>query len=110
MIRRPPRSTLFPYTTLFRSLHRQHAVFMSDLDVLRIPAGQGQLEAEVICGFPRVAVGCPARGLATQRPERLVKQAIDLEIKGVVSREYHSALLTCRYLNTCVNVLSLGVS
>src|SRR3712207_8352394 len=44
MIRRPPRSTLFPYTTLFRSeqqedvrdepgllLHRQHAV----ADVLR---------------------------------------------------------------------------
>src|SRR2546429_6454025 len=26
MIRRPPRSTLFPYTTLFRSLHRHHAV------------------------------------------------------------------------------------
>src|SRR2546429_8868110 len=25
MIRRPPRSTLFPYTTLFRSLYRQHA-------------------------------------------------------------------------------------
>src|SRR2546429_5898130 len=24
MIRRPPRSTLFPYTTLFRSLGRQH--------------------------------------------------------------------------------------
>src|SRR5256885_5495598 len=24
MIRRPPRSTLFPYTTLFRSHHRQH--------------------------------------------------------------------------------------
>src|SRR5437016_8576364 len=23
MIRRPPRSTLFPYTTLFRSLHHQ---------------------------------------------------------------------------------------
>src|SRR5258707_8561472 len=25
MIRRPPRSTLFPYTTLFRSVHRPHA-------------------------------------------------------------------------------------
>src|SRR5256885_10303587 len=24
MIRRPPRSTLFPYTTLFRSLHLRH--------------------------------------------------------------------------------------
>src|SRR3989442_4411294 len=29
MIRRPPRSTLFPYTTLFRSLRRDH-----DLPVL----------------------------------------------------------------------------
>src|SRR5688572_10031763 len=27
MIRRPPRSTLFPYTTLFRSLDRSQAVF-----------------------------------------------------------------------------------
>src|SRR3989442_8705907 len=26
MIRRPPRSTLFPYTTLFRSLKRQDSV------------------------------------------------------------------------------------
>src|SRR2546426_3408712 len=26
MIRRPPRSTLFPYTTLFRSSHKQHCV------------------------------------------------------------------------------------
>src|SRR2546422_7447590 len=25
MIRRPPRSTLFPYTTLFRSPHARHA-------------------------------------------------------------------------------------
>src|SRR2546426_4345854 len=28
MIRRPPRSTLFPYTTLFRSLHRQFRAFL----------------------------------------------------------------------------------
>src|SRR5688572_32683534 len=26
MIRRPPRSTLFPYTTLFRSVHREQLV------------------------------------------------------------------------------------
>src|SRR2546430_5717511 len=30
MIRRPPRSTLFPYTTLFRSLSVQHAVPLDD--------------------------------------------------------------------------------
>src|SRR2546430_17279085 len=28
MIRRPPRSTLFPYTTLFRSTHDQHVVYV----------------------------------------------------------------------------------
>src|SRR2546430_9666471 len=30
MIRRPPRSTLFPYTTLFRSLIAQLAAFRED--------------------------------------------------------------------------------
>src|SRR3712207_9091012 len=33
MIRRPPRSTLFPYTTLFRSLHpRIHGGILADLE------------------------------------------------------------------------------
>src|SRR2546427_1500806 len=36
MIRRPPRSTLFPYTTLFRSHHRPGAA-------PRRPAGERQL-------------------------------------------------------------------
>src|SRR5438270_10616076 len=42
MIRRPPRSTLFPYTTLFRSLdgfgHEQH-------DVHRIECSSGSLSS-----------------------------------------------------------------
>src|SRR3712207_9012178 len=33
MIRRPPRSTLFPYTTLFRSRRRRHQVLVP-VDVL----------------------------------------------------------------------------
>src|SRR5256885_12027874 len=46
MIRRPPRSTLFPYTTLFRSVHNHHvverlrglgAVFVDEL--AQVPAG-----------------------------------------------------------------------
>src|SRR3712207_4603302 len=32
MIRRPPRSTLFPYTTLFRSLHGQSAHIAQGVD------------------------------------------------------------------------------
>src|SRR5688572_32750749 len=39
MIRRPPRSTLFPYTTLFRSAVRLHAL------VLPFPDAPGQLAA-----------------------------------------------------------------
>src|SRR2546427_8452527 len=31
MIRRPPRSTLFPYTTLFRSVHAAHVAHQRDL-------------------------------------------------------------------------------
>src|SRR2546426_2726449 len=31
MIRRPPRSTLFPYTTLFRSPHDRSVVFLQKL-------------------------------------------------------------------------------
>src|SRR5256885_11036119 len=34
MIRRPPRSTLFPYTTLFRSTHDRNANLKSDIEVV----------------------------------------------------------------------------
>src|SRR2546422_1847983 len=46
MIRRPPRSTLFPYTTLFRSLHRGIGLRASQGDAgdvgERIPAVGGE--------------------------------------------------------------------
>src|SRR3712207_8471826 len=38
MIRRPPRSTLFPYTTLFRSLHGRSAEQRLAIDLLMDPA------------------------------------------------------------------------
>src|SRR5258705_1190624 len=41
MIRRPPRSTLFPYTTLFRSLHPH-------LDAARVTLGRSYLESKQI--------------------------------------------------------------
>src|SRR2546422_4433049 len=57
MIRRPPRSTLFPYTTLFRSLlerrglwqmHRQHAVVEIGADLLRVDVVGNRERAVVI--------------------------------------------------------------
>src|SRR2546423_11999657 len=44
MIRRPPRSTLFPYTTLFRSLPDPHALLLWIGD-----AGE-PLEEALLCG------------------------------------------------------------
>src|SRR2546422_1830371 len=48
MIRRPPRSTLFPYTTLFRSLrrhgrrHRRLRLVLVGQCARRNPAGEGE--------------------------------------------------------------------
>src|SRR5438309_8786958 len=41
MIRRPPRSTLFPYTTLFRSVHSTGVILAALLGVKRRPGGGG---------------------------------------------------------------------
>src|ERR1041385_5816487 len=51
MIRRPPRSTLFPYTTLFRSdeLHR-HRSYFSDLE-----PGDGLVRLEDLLKFGAAA-------------------------------------------------------
>src|SRR2546422_5923764 len=42
MIRRPPRSTLFPYTTLFRSHPVVH------LEIAEIPGGRGAAARELV--------------------------------------------------------------
>src|SRR3712207_9400898 len=40
MIRRPPRSTLFPYTTLFRSTGKRHPLLLTAGEFLRTPLGE----------------------------------------------------------------------
>src|SRR2546430_13920923 len=86
MIRRPPRSTLFPYTTLFRS---SRPVIMDDVsEVVRIPVGGGEEPAVPRASSPpsdwftlaaRAAVGLVALGaeasmqifrMASGAPER----------------------------------------
>src|SRR2546430_9835003 len=41
MIRRPPRSTLFPYTTLFRSLKADRPVILSELHPVQLERASG---------------------------------------------------------------------
>src|SRR3712207_8752507 len=51
MIRRPPRSTLFPYTTLFRSFSHGSALPLFAQDVVRTGAeGLGTLNASLSIG------------------------------------------------------------
>src|SRR2546430_8975127 len=52
MIRRPPRSTLFPYTTLFRSLRT--ACVGADAGLRALPVSRQRLRAN---GLPRAGVG-----------------------------------------------------
>src|SRR2546430_17582493 len=62
MIRRPPRSTLFPYTTLFRSFllpHRRGPIRVGDQFVLDLP--KKTFHAAFFDGFKRDPVNarCP---------------------------------------------------
>src|SRR5256885_13537174 len=58
MIRRPPRSTLFPYTTLFRSLQSVRSGEV-DFGVVIDPQGRDDLHCETILSEPFCLV-CPA--------------------------------------------------
>src|SRR2546430_5245886 len=62
MIRRPPRSTLFPYTTLFRSIEGDHISIGAPNSFFRDRLLQHHLEAlqsaaqECLGGHPRVSI------------------------------------------------------
>src|SRR3712207_9042095 len=53
MIRRPPRSTLFPYTTLFRSRRRRSEIPDRCRDLGQFPVARRQLSTTVRRGVPQ---------------------------------------------------------
>src|SRR3989449_11615017 len=80
MIRRPPRSTLFPYTTLFRSLPRS-----------RPPGGTGPLPGiHHAAAPPAPRAQAALRSLGAPRPSRIgesrLTAAIDEQTAGRPSR------------------------
>src|SRR3712207_8359141 len=68
MIRRPPRSTLFPYTTLFRSLLPGNAGAAVDLRPARQP--RLCLEAAALMGGVCVGLGAQRRPRPDDRQDR----------------------------------------
>src|SRR5256885_3833192 len=63
MIRRPPRSTLFPYTTLFRSVHFGSCVLEGEGGPWR-PAKTVMIVRRVACAAPAAADPAAPRNLA----------------------------------------------
>src|SRR3712207_8304256 len=90
MIRRPPRSTLFPYTTLFRSRElpggKAHQVRLAQ--VCLWPRGDGADAQLLRCGAPATAAGS-AGAVLDVSPSRSEEHTSELQ-----SRQY----LVCRLL------------
>src|SRR5687768_18260867 len=65
MIRRPPRSTLFPYTTLFRSQHRESDGLL------------GELHRHAVVGDPDLEGVGPAVLVLGRRPREDARRGVD---------------------------------
>src|SRR5258707_1408542 len=94
MIRRPPRSTLFPYTTLFRSVLVGHA----RIDVSEV-VGEGADVVVVVLGPAREVL---ARELAA-RPGDAERRRSEEHTSELQSRQY----LVCRLLLAKIKISSI---
>src|SRR3712207_8318855 len=61
MIRRPPRSTLFPYTTLFRSSADATELIVPSPPPATMRSSLPRAAASAIAGRSRVSLGCSIR-------------------------------------------------
>src|SRR3712207_8867372 len=90
MIRRPPRSTLFPYTTLFRS--DVQATIELTVNDQRINTAHSYLDA----GLPHEAVAL-FEAIQAKAPENMV-HALSLAQAYLRSEEHTSELQSRQYL------------
>src|SRR3712207_7770768 len=86
MIRRPPRSTLFPYTTLFRSVQAGDEAARLDVEVVRQPQQVHQL----VHREPVVRTGNGER-----------EAVLDLDDQVPVRSEEHTSELQSRQYLVC---------
>src|SRR2546430_5412152 len=93
MIRRPPRSTLFPYTTLFRSEHDDAGLRAPLADDPRRLGAVQDGHADVHENHVRTALHCTAHGLAA-----VLDQGDDFRSEEHTSELQSQSNIVCRLL------------
>src|SRR3712207_8987777 len=90
MIPRPPRSTLFPYTTLFRSQREAH--------LLVVRVGQPELLAQVLAAGPKLSARRQRLVLDTRQVGLDDVGGSDVGDGGARSEEHTSELQSRQYI------------
>src|SRR2546426_2783049 len=94
MIRRPPRSTLFPYTTLFRSRRLEAMLAVADREASLIITGMGDvIEPEL--GLVAIGSGGPY----AQAAARALLENTKLDAESIVRKSLSIAADLCIYTN-----------
>src|SRR3712207_7540516 len=94
MIRRPPRSTLFPYTTLFRSLDEKKKALPPDVGVLMLASSPNKKSAVL------VATGNGPKGVA--KAVQFLVQSRDRKIGDRKSTRLNSSHANISYAVFCL--------
>src|SRR2546430_11194581 len=75
MIRRPPRSTLFPYTTLFRSLPPESTTAPSDTPAAAPSSAPTAVDPTLVPGQPQVQEAGRGPGRSEEHTSELQSQS-----------------------------------
>src|SRR3712207_9060923 len=100
MIRRPPRSTLFPYTTLFRSADAGREMPHEPVDVSKVLT-DAAAELEPIAGRHAVTVRAEAGAMVVGARDELHRLALNLLENAIRRSEEHTSELQSRQYLVC---------
>src|SRR3712207_7742753 len=99
MIRRPPRSTLFPYTTLFRSVHQEHTLAQTRENLLHARAIPFRARLSGSALEPLDQALLVALGLqASDKPGPCIRETLVIRSEEHTSELQSRQYLVCRLL------------
>src|SRR5438876_4418252 len=102
MIRRPPRSTLFPYTTLFRSTNAHVVERATDIEVIKLDGGKHKAKILGVDKKTDLAVRSEEHTSELQSPVHLVCRLLLEKKKNKNLPQHHKPLATharCHWTN-----------